>query len=320
MSASDLPAIGPASQLAFGAVTTMLLDSARPVSTQRARRLLDLIPGLGVESAEDPLPRVVSPDLQHGVDCPVPTADGVARGVGHLTLRAVLTGGQVLQGSAYAEVAPGAVNRRRRWAHYVARPGTIEILTKAQADQLLAGWQKPRRQNAHLLLDLASASHHPVYEVLREAKFDRYADLRCQRLCLHWAADLRDAGQPTEIDVWRTAEGDLRARLLMSPDRLPGAVKFCEILALHDWLLRTMKVAYDRGDHRPDRLAEAVTLLGHLWNPEAHQDPEFRLLWRGLDIEDPQFSWQWLTLLERCRTRLISAAQPATERSLTLDF
>src|SRR5690242_11003593 len=102
--------------IAIGEVQTGLLQHSAAVSSDFASRLLATGRGTRVRRAERPIAYAVSPDLITGVDCDLGGPFGPkVRGVGTTLSRVAITGGHVVQGSAYARVGRGDAGRRLPW-------------------------------------------------------------------------------------------------------------------------------------------------------------------------------------------------------------
>ena len=96
-------------------------------------------------------------------------------------------------------------------------------------------------------------------------------------------------------------------------------MEFCEILALHHWLLIALKNAFDRSARKGRRgeaeLGPALSYLGHVWNPLAHLPREMKAFWEMLESE-AQLTWEWQTALTRVRDKVTLLTQKAIEETL----
>jgi hypothetical protein len=293
-------------EVILGEITTSLLDTSDPVSPATATQLLDLLPGCRPKRASHPVGRAQSPDLGLGVDCRVPTGSGGgARAIGIVAAHAVLTGGHVVQGSAYARVLIGTATARRTWAHYLAQPGVVEVIRKARAADLSEAFLTAPRNPE--LLDLGAIGSWVLHRVQDQPTLDRGSRLRARSGRLRWAVEIDDSlTEPSSL--LRLLEDDtyLVLHKARSVD-LEGIVGFCEDVALHAWLLAALNGAVERslrtGD-RFDELAPALEYLGHLWHPRAYLDPSLHHLWQQLIEEGPQLSREWQSQVTRIRDLL----------------
>jgi len=175
--------------LAFGEVQTGLLQNSRAVTGLRAAEVVNLVNGEQVRRLERPIAYAVSPDRPDGVDCRLPTGSGAhVRAIGTLITHAALVGGHVLQGSAYGYVEPGTADRRLPWPHYLTRPGRLEWIGKARADDIGAGLLSGARDSA--VLDLPAITGRILDEVQRSPLLDHNPPLRAPRLRLRWTAKI----------------------------------------------------------------------------------------------------------------------------------
>ena len=301
--------------LAFGEVQTGLLQNSRAVTGLRAAEVVNLVNGEQVRRLERPIAYAVSPDRPDGVDCRLPTGSGAhVRAIGTLITHAALVGGHVLQGSAYGYVEPGTADRRLPWPHYLTRPGRLEWIGKARADDIGAGLLSGARDSA--VLDLPAITGRILDEVQRSPLLDHNPPLRAPRLRLRWVARI-DRGQTLSAtfavrsEELRTFEISLPSTDVRHPGHdLPAVVALCEDLALHDWLLTTLTTIVERaltGDRRRRErvggLQPAVEHLLHLWMPAARLGPELLPVWSDLEAR-PGFTRQWETLVRRIRDQL----------------
>ncbi|MFG2820770.1 SCO2521 family protein [Kitasatospora sp. NPDC048365] len=303
----DRPGEGPA--LLLGEVRTGLLQHSVELPGAATEKMLGLRHGGRVRSSQRPNVRAQSPDLLTGVDCPLATTSHRAvRGVGTVLSHAVLTEGRVLQASALARIAAGG-DRRRPWGHYLAHPGTVEVIGRGEAAELAAGHLAAAEPGTGL--DLGGLTERLLTEVQREAGLDRRAPFRSRRTRLRWTAVRADlAGE--EPGGRLTVEDDTRRTLrltLESVDPVEVAA-FCEDLALHDWLLSTLGrliersgLGSDPGPGPVQRLRPAVNHLMHLWMPGARVARPLAPLWEGLETR-PGFTRQWTASVQRVRDHL----------------
>jgi len=138
---------------------------------------------------------------------------------------------------------------------------------------------------------------------------------------LRWAVLVRE-GADLEAEVSPGDDGTFRVSMTASPELLPQIVEFCEILALHHWLLAALKNAFDRAgrSRRPmDELDPALSYLGHVWNPTAHLPTETVWIWEALE-HDAQLTWEWQSTLTRVRDKVSLLTRKAIEETLHKEF
>ncbi|GAA1966663.1 SCO2521 family protein [Catenulispora subtropica] len=311
------PDVGEQPGVVLGAVTTRLLNSSEPLPLEPARQALALLPDVAAGWRRHPIEQVVSPDLFFSLDCRLATRSGShPRVIGTARARAVLTAGHVLQGSASTAVVLNASRRRLPWAHYVARTGMVEAINKADPADLVTSFL--RTEPGGTLLDLGKTASYVTSLLDRVPQIDGRARLRTQSSRLLWAARLHEGSEPVG-EVEAGADGVFRVRLSTPSALLPHFIEFCEVLALHGWLLAAMKNAFDRST-RPGRRAEdemdpALSYLAHIWNPRAHLPPEVRWLWQALE-DEAQLTWEWQSTVTRLRDKVALLTRKAMEETL----
>jgi hypothetical protein len=311
------PTQPPQPQVVLGAVTTGLLNTSEPLPLEAARQALALLPGVKADWRRHPIEQVVSPDLFFGLDCRLAVRSGAQpRVIGTARARAVLTAGHILQGSARVDVLLDASKRRMPWSHYTARTGVAEVINKADPSDVVTGFLQTDPGKG--LLDLGNTGAYVMSLLDRAPQIDRQARLKTQTHRLLWAAHVQEDAEPDgRIDAGD--DGVFRVRMSTSPAMLPHFVEFCEILALHDWLLSALKNAFDRSTRRGRRaeaeLDPALSYLGHVWNPTAHLPREMRWLWDGLENE-AQLTWEWQSTLTRVRDKVTLLTRKAIEETL----
>lgn len=297
--------------LTVGEVHTTLLLRAGALGAQPAADALDLVPGGRVRRSERPNRYAVSAEQYTGVDCGLRTgAQARTRGVGTVAHRAVLTGGRVVQGSAYTMVVRGRENRRLAWSHYLATPGVMETIGRADARELADGFlAAPEHPDS---LHLGAISDRVIDAVQERGADDtRRPPVRGRRLRLRWTAIETDE-EPSVVfglDGEHTRSARLRGRGVRAV-----AVAFCEDLALHDWLITTVtrvldgaRIGVAPSDKVVDQLRPAAESLLHLWMPGARGDAVTADLWTSLE-HNPGFSRQWLAGSHRVRDQLALGA------------
>jgi hypothetical protein len=299
--------------LMLGQVSTGLLRHSTSVSSQTSTRILRLRPGEPVRWSLRPIAYAVSPDVLTGVDCRLPTASGTAaRGIGTVRSHAAVTGGRVLQGSAYAVLAGATTDRRLPWSHYLSRPGVVERSARVTAADLLDGFAAPDHTAGSL--DLAAIASRTMDAVQGADELDGVPPLRTARTRLRWTAVTAEES-PAAPRICFSIDDESRRTLTIrvpphtagNPDRV---VAFCEDVALHDWLLTTLLDQIERGGtgadgpaHAVIRLRPAIEALVHLWMPAARTEPSLEPLWQGLERR-PGFSRQWAATVGRIRDQL----------------
>ena len=294
--------------LIVGDVQTGILRG-HPEAGDDVRRLVDLVAGEQVMVSERPLPLVRSPETRSGVDCPLlaPGSGRHLRGVGTVIQRSSITGGQVLQGSAYATVSRAASGGRQPWSHYLARPGVVETLSRTRWDELADSLAAAGPPGAEL--DLEAIAGRAMDSVQWAVGAAEQHPLRASRTGLRWVARV-EPGRPFEVRF--AVRKDHRRLLRITVPETSAAVLAAagEDVALHDWLLTTLieavrKAAIGRLPRRDAvaRLVPAIDHLLHLWLPGAHGDELSGEVWAVLE-QRPGFSRQWQALVARIRDQL----------------
>ncbi|GAA1388356.1 SCO2521 family protein [Catellatospora chokoriensis] len=311
-----------ATTVVIGEVHTALLQHSTAVTTATGVELLALTVGEQVRRSDRPIGYAVSPPQLTGVDCDLPAVSGAGRhsgvtrvrAVGTITSSAVLTGGHVLQGSAYATVEHSPGHRRRPWSHYLSRPGVLELLGKSSHLDIAGGHLHSGGPQTDLL-DLGAIGSRVIDQVQASPRIDRAAPFRSARTGLRWAvAD----GEAVEF---RVVDGTTRtARLPRINTDARAAAALCEDIALHDWLLTTLLSLVGRtpagtaGRRQViERLTPALDYLLHLWMPAARVDVAWEPIWQGLE-QRPGMTRQWQTNVDRVRDQLALAVIEASHR------
>jgi len=309
--------------LIVGEVHTGLLRGRDPVTGDIASRLVDLVAGEPVVVSERPLAYVRSPEKPVGVDCPLVEAGPArqVRGIGTAVHRAAITGGHVVQGSAYATVVRADQGARLPWSHYLARPGHIETLGRAKWGELAESFAAP--QHADSALDLGAVAGRAADDVQRSAPRSGQVRLRSARTRLRWVA--RAEATDDEAGVRFVLRRDeLRVLRLSAPAASAGALAaVCEDVALHDWLLTTLielvrkaAIGVVPRAEALDRLLPAIDYLLHLWIPGARGDELTDRVWAALE-RGGGFSRQWETLVHRIRDQLSVGAVAALSTAIS---
>lgn len=293
----------------MGEVHTGLLHHSTAVSPALATRLLGLVEGQRVRRSERPIAYAISPEILTGVDCSLASTGGKVRGVGTTVSRAAITGGHVLQGSAFTQVKRGHSERRLPWSHYLANPGVIETVTKADGRHLVAGFLGTR--SAPGTLDLGAISTHTMDTVQDQTDLDHVAAFRSSRTRLRWAVTPTGGHQAMTFTI--DTETSRTVRLPHMDLDVAVMAELCEDLALHDWLLTTLLSLIDRSrigsgkrSEVVTRLRPAIDFLLHLWMPAARIDNALTYLWQGLERR-PGLTRQWKINVSRVRDLLALA-------------
>ncbi|THV32232.1 SCO2521 family protein [Glycomyces paridis] len=332
--------------LIVGEIHTALLPHSRPLTPEEARGALALAVGETVVQWARPVPHTASPTLLHGVDCRLPLgpkpgnrhADDAAggssvRAVGTVCSRAVLTGGHLLQGSAWTAVAPPQQPRRMPWSYYLARPGTLETIGNFEARRLAEGYlladgqgkglaRKVRHDGGTALLDAAAIARHSVHDVLSRPVLDQRPPIKTGSTRLRWAA-IADPGEGRAV-AFRLVGNDRRRMSLVTglvePEQIAAAA---EDLAVHDWLLSAVaarialaKIGEDPR-HTLRTLRPVVDHLLHLWSAGARTSRDLEFMWDSLERR-PGLTRQWTTMTERVRSQIDYGAADLAAKMLDM--
>jgi hypothetical protein len=333
--------------LIVGEIHTGLLPHSRPLTPEEARAALALAVGETVVQWARPVPHTASPTLLHGVDCRLalgPKPDnlhsdegkdnGSVRAVGTVHSRAVLTGGHLLQGSAWTAVGPPRHPRRMPWSYYLAKPGTMETVGNFDAERLARGFlvaeklgksmaRKLRQEGDRSeLLDAAAIARHSIHDVLSRPVFDQRPPIKTGSTRLRWAA-IADPGKGMAV-AFRLVGTDRRRMSmvtgLVDPEHVAAAA---EDLAVHDWLLSAVaarialaKIGEDPR-HTLRTLRPVVDHLLHLWSAGARTSRDLEFLWDSLERR-PGLTRQWTTMTERVRSQIDYGAADLAAQMLDL--
>lgn len=297
--------------LVLGEIRTCLLRSSGAANQTVVADLLQLLPGERVRLSERPLAHAVSPELTIGVDCGMPAASGTRlRGIGTVAARGVITGGRILQGSVYARLERGQFDRRLPWSHYLARPGTIETVSRFDPLDLVNGFLSTSPKDS--TLDLGALSERLIGNVQKNPLLDQVVPFKSRRTRLCWAARTTEDPESPVGGEFVIADDNLRTfgLILDKPDTLHSVVDFCEDLALHDWILTTLLQLVERsnlgsnnGTDALSRVRPAIDHLLHLWMPGARVAQALQPLWDSLERR-PGFTRQWQATIARIRDQL----------------
>jgi hypothetical protein len=304
--------------LVLGEVHTGLLQNSTSLASSECEQLLGFMASEAVRRSERPIPYAASPDLLTGVDCSLATASGAkVRGVGTVLHRATITAGRVVQGSSLTQVIRGTAGRRLPWSHYLARPGRVETIGKADWTDLTGGFVVTTSLAS--TLDLGAISGRMVDTVQSSPGLDRSAPFLAPRTKLRWTATT--VAEPGDGTGDGTGDGSAIAfgiensqlrtlRLQCAEEQLPAVAELCEDLAVHDWLLTTLLQLIERsriGTGAPAavvvRLRPVIDHLLHLWMPAARVRQDLLTLWESLERR-PGFSRQWQASVDRIRDQI----------------
>lgn len=303
----------------IGEIHTSLLQTSTALSAAETRQLLSVVPGHQAQSVERPVQYARSPLIMTGLDCDLTNETEIvtAHAVGTAAARAAITGGHVLQASSFVRLQHSAGVRRRRWSHYLAQPGLVQLTGELNNDQLGALERAfIRRPRGARVIDLGSVSNALVnhVQVSHPTLLNGAAPVRVGRTQVRWSARVGDA-----LNIRFSLENtQLRTmQLTVREQDLPIVAGFCEDVALHDWLLTGVLQIVDRtrtiiNDSRltANRLRPVLDHLVHLWMPSARHSRRVASLWRSLD-RGTGFSRQWEASAGRVRDRFGAAAADA---------
>ncbi|MGH3718277.1 MAG: SCO2521 family protein [Pseudonocardiaceae bacterium] len=286
--------------LTVGEVHTGLVQNSTSLTQLHSAQLLALLPGTRVRRSERPRAYAVSPDRLTGVDCRLATSSGArVRGIGTVLSRAAITGGRVLQGSAYAHITKSEADRRLPWSHHLSRPGVVEIPGKADRADLARGFLVTRQAEEILAMGAISGRMVDMVQA-RSPELDRKPPFKMARTRMRCVVVVHEA-QPADAQIHFTIDSETTrtVQLTVGENDLSAAVDLCEDLALHDWLLTTLLKLIERSRSargaRPqvvERLRPAIDDLLHLWMPAVRLDESMLPLWRSLE-QKTGFTEQW---------------------------
>jgi len=228
--------------------------------------------------------------------------------VGTIAAHAVISAGRVLQGSVTARVEPALVDRRLSWSHYLSRPGVVEMIGKGSVPDVWQGFVQ-QLSTAHVL-DLGAVSERLIGKVQTNPHLDHVTPFRSARTKTRWAA-LANNDRSARSCQFTVGSDTSRTIALVVPEAdLPDAVRFCEDVALHDWVLTTVLRIVERGDLGSGggrdilaRLRPAINHLMHVWMPGAHVPDSMMPFWRALERRSG-FTRQWEATVTRIRDQL----------------
>jgi hypothetical protein len=289
-----------------GEVHTSLLQNSAALSPAMVVDLLGLLPGEPVRSRSRPVRIAWSPDMLTGVDCaaPLPRTIRRVRLVGTLRSTVSVTEGRLLQVTTSALVRRSVVDCRRPWSHYLAEPGTVELLGSVPDDAVATGLLKATRDPEEL--DITALNSNLLARVQKSSALDRRPPFRVRRTQVRWVARASDPDrQHADFTI---GPEEFRTLSLEIPNELnPTVSEFCSDLALHDWLLFNLQDLVDRAltGVSPRRralrgLRPIIENLVHIWMPGARVDDGLVALWADLESR-ARLSRQWDTAVARVR-------------------
>ncbi|MDQ7904277.1 SCO2521 family protein [Phytohabitans sp. ZYX-F-186] len=311
----DLAAGG--AMLTLGEVHTGFLRNSTSVSGDRMSRVLALAQGERVRRSERPMPYAISPERLRGIDCVLVAASGARhRTIGTVATHAAITGGHVLQGSAFTRIVGSESKRRLPWPHYLSRPGVVEIVGKIDWADLVAGFLS--ESHSRDAMDLGAICAEVMHLVQTSSDLDQITPMRTARARLRWAALDQDGDRRVHFAI---EQGGLRTLRIPGDHGDPGALaEICADLAMHDWLLTSLESLIERSDigavsrtQIVRRFRPAIDYLLHLWMPAARVDQS---VWDALE-RNPGFTRHWEALVNRIRDQLAAATVALLGESLT---
>ncbi|MFE5477110.1 SCO2521 family protein [Nocardia sp. NPDC056541] len=301
----------PTPLVVLGEIRTCLLPHSVTMDGRATDDLLATVAGETVRRRERPGQLAFSPRRATGVDCHVGWgATTTARVVGTVESTVVLVGGRLAQLSSHTTVVQADQKVRRPWSHYVGRVGVTEVISelpdRAVADkELAAGYFAPPGPKT---LDLASICARHLDDLRSSSLLDQRPPLRAPTTRLRWTASIGgSAGPAVSLRLEDERSRALRVTVREAAD-LPDAVRFCQDVAAHDWLLTvidaTVRAAEGFGDGQQVAvLAPVFEHLAHLWMPGAQVPTAMRALWRNLQAA-ANFSKQWTARIEQVQRRI----------------
>jgi hypothetical protein len=303
----------------LGTVHTGLLQNSKAMSLDDVAKVLHLVEGELVRHSQRPIEYAVSPRRLTGVDCNLATPSGArVRAIGTVSSNVSITGGHVLQGSAYATVAPGRRDRQP-WSHYLARPGQLMVSHTVTPMDLVEGYIAVR--DGRRTLDLSSIADHAMDAAQRSELLDLRSAFKGRRIRLRWAAWSADDTGAAATGVFSIRSDHSRTLALRVPDvPVESVAELCRDLALHDWLLTTLLRHLDSwilAGGSPGavaaRMRPAVDHLLHLWMPAARVAEPLMPVWDAFERR-PGFTRQWHAAVRRIRDQFALSAALAGQR------
>ncbi|MEV0251208.1 SCO2521 family protein [Nocardia sp. NPDC050712] len=303
----------PIPLVVLGEIRTCLLPHSSTLDGQATDELLALVPGATVRRRERPGPLAFSPRRAVGVDCHLAWGSTTsARVVGTVASTAVLVGGRLSQMSVHTIVVRAPQKKRRPWAHYIGQVGVTELIgtlpDPAIADEELVAGYLAAQGPAKTTLDLSSICARQLAGLREAPQLDQQPPLQAPTTRLRWTAQIGGSAGPAvsfrlDGELTRTANVIVRV-----PAEIPDALRFCQDVAVHDWLLTVIDAKVRAADGISDGrqvavLAPVLEHLAHLWMPGAQVPGTMRSPWRDLQAE-ASFSKQWTTRVEQVQRRI----------------
>lgn len=296
--------------LAIGEVHTALLRSSAALSLTASEKLVSLAGSERVRRFERPISHVVSPPVLTGVDCRPPTVSrATTRIVGTVAGHVSITGGHVVQGMATTRIGPSRSTRRRGWMYYLSRPGWVELIGRASADDLAAGFLESSSNPD--VLDLGAVASRLISDVQSDRGLDGRLPFRVERTRLRWVFRV-SGGEPAT--QFRLEPDGMRTLIMQGDVGFTAAAEFAADFALHEWLLSALIRIVERSRVGSDdwlsvlqRLRPALEHLLRLWMPAARGDEAVPALWIGLERR-PGLTRQWNALVNNVRDQLAMGA------------
>lgn len=304
----------------YGEIHTGLIQHSHALSIRGTTELLSIAPGERVRVSARPLAYAQSPEFLTGLDCRLPMNGRTSRAVGTAIGRAVTVGGRIVQGSSFTEIRRGTADHRRPWAHYLARPGALETIGKADLSRMVTdigtdGFDLKA-------LNLAAVNQRTLDLLRRHRGLDHRAPFRAGPTRLRWVAYTPEEfgskiGDTVPVS-FTIKDSPQRTLVLRCHDTTARSLAtLFEDIAVHDWLVTTLSELLDRtgiGNRSRGeviaRLQPAVDHLLPLWMPAVRVEPPLRGVWPALE-KNPGFTRQWDNLVQRVRDQFTVAAVAA---------
>ncbi|MFD3705760.1 SCO2521 family protein [Nocardia sp. NPDC058658] len=301
----------PTPLVVLGEIRTCLLPHSVTLDGPATDDLLATVAGATVLRRERPGPLAFSPRHATGVDCHLGWGTTTTvRAVGTVESTAILVGSRLSQLSAHTTVVRASQRKRRPWSHYISQVGVTEVIgdlpDHAIADkELAAGHFAPPGPNT---LDLASISARRLDALHASPLLDHQPPLRAPTTRLRWTATIGGStGPAVSLRIEDELSRTLRVTVREAAD-LPDAVRFCQDVAVHDWLLTVIDAKVLAAEGAPagrqvSALAPVLEHLTHLWMPGAQVPAAMRAPWRDLQAA-ANFSKQWTARIQQVQRRI----------------
>jgi hypothetical protein len=170
-------------------------------------------------------------------------------------------------------------------------------------------------------LDLTSISRRMSTSIRVDPRLDQGVPFRAGTTQLRWAVEVGTPGDRPGFVFRLDSDTQRSVRLIVPESEVTAAQRFCEDLAVHDWLLTTIGQVADRfgpADQEVgrvlDQLAPLLEQLAPLWMPGAHTPAALRRPWEQLEA-DPGFTRQWTARVGQLRDRMTTATLHALRNS-----